>query len=171
MTIIEFLRSLSWEFNMYEVSIIWSWLNKCPVHGKYYELEDDEYSCEGYHVADYIGNSVEHLIGYPDVYNTEIAECEIKFERMQITIRHTEFGSESICEKCEKREEYLKSTEGPVNLFVAPMTWEEQIELSDALDGYTQWFDNCFDKDDPNNNFHTDLTNLYMLIGKLEDRS
>ncbi|MBQ7067036.1 MAG: hypothetical protein IJN92_09490 [Lachnospiraceae bacterium] len=104
MTIIEFLRSLSREFNMYEVSIIWSWLNKCPVHGKYYELEDDEYSCEGYHVEDYRGNSVEHLIGYPDVYNTEIAECEIKFERMQITIWHTELGSESICEKCEKME-------------------------------------------------------------------
>lgn len=57
-----------------------------------------------------------------------------------------------------------------VNLFEVPLTKEEQYDLSDFLDGYTQWFENYFDEDDPNNDFHGDLIALYKMVKLLENR-
>lgn len=102
MTIIEFLRSLSWEMDMYEVLILWKVGNHCPICKKYYETEDDEYSCEGNTVDDYRYDGTNHLAGYPDVYETEIVACEIVIERGKITISHTKFEGERICPKCEE---------------------------------------------------------------------
>ena len=47
MTIIEFIKSLSWEMNTYDVFILWEWQNRCRVCGFYYLKEDDELSFEG----------------------------------------------------------------------------------------------------------------------------
>lgn len=57
-----------------------------------------------------------------------------------------------------------------INLFEIPLTVEEQYQLSDLLDGYSQWYENYFDEDSPDNDFHNDLTGLYKMISMLYKR-
>lgn len=60
--------------------------------------------------------------------------------------------------------------DGKVNLFKVPMTEKEQLKMSDFLDGFQQWYDNCFDEDSPDNYFHSDLSGLYKMIDLLYSR-
>lgn len=101
MNILEFLRSLHWEFNLYEVTINWIWHNYCPECKKYVESEDEEYSHGQQSVDEYRDNEGHH-IDYPCVYETPIAECDIHIERMKITITHYADGEDEICEACKE---------------------------------------------------------------------
>ena len=65
---------------------------------------------------------------------------------------------------------YQTVIDGHANLFAKPMAIQEQLTLSNLLDSFSQWYDNYFDEDEPNNDFHDDLTNLYKMIKMLVDR-
>lgn len=113
MTILEFLRSLSWEMNMYTVDIVWLLLNKCSQCKKIVYTIDDEYSLEGSALDEFRKESKEngevfHHLDYPDVYNTLINKCTITISNNKIVIEHIEDDLENInfvCESCEDCEE------------------------------------------------------------------
>lgn len=105
MTIIEFIKSLSWEMNTYDVFIIWEWQNRCRVCGFYYLKDDDELSLEGCSVGDFKSDEVEHVKDYPDVYNTKIEDCSIKIEKGKIFITCIDTGDILVCDDCEDEDD------------------------------------------------------------------
>lgn len=138
MTILAFLKDLPCEMKWCEVDMVWKRQHHCPACGTYYELEDEDQSCK-----------------ISEFYELDVEDCTILSDRGKIVITYTECGGQQVCKSCESE---------AVNLFERPMTEEQQLELSDALDGFIQWYDNYFDEDSPDNNFHSNLTHLYILV-------
>ena len=97
-----------------------------------------------------------------EVKNCDVANKreDIKFPEKKEVIVEGEFREVS-----DNQDE-----DGKINYFKVPMNEKEQLELSDYLDGFQQWYDNCFDEDDPDNYFHSDLTGLYKMIDLLYSR-
>ncbi len=105
-TVLEFLLSLDWQMKSYEVTLKWIFENKCPVCGKHYYTEDEEYSCQGQTVNKFKEIKGHHF-NYPFIYKTPISECEINIVSNRIIIEHTEMDNgayHTVCGECKQLE-------------------------------------------------------------------
>lgn len=106
MNLLEFLRSLDWQMNLYEVEINWKWSYRCPVCGKVYYWDDDEYSVEGATLDEYRDELKGHHIDYPDVYKEEISHFEVIIKDRKIAIEYIDLVFDTrVCRNCMKVEE------------------------------------------------------------------
>ena len=117
MNILEFIRSLNWEMNMYEVHVKWNWIYKCTECGKFFSIEDEAYSCKG-SVGEYKSDEGHHK-KYPDVYKIPITTCYITIADSKIKIEHNEDGGNiAECQKCFNQpaeKPYCKWYDKPLN--------------------------------------------------------
>lgn len=65
-------------------------------------------------------------------------------------------------------------SDGFVNIFNSPMSFQEQCELSNLLDGLTQLYENgffdCVNNDDDNEGLLDEFEALYDMVKMLQDR-
>lgn len=148
MVIIDFINGLPSEMQGYEIDTIWKCQYHCPVCDKFYELENEGRSCKT-----------------SEFYRLDVEDCTILLDRAKITITYTEHGGVCVCKSCEDKEQ-------PVNLFEKTMTKEKQMELSKSLAGFSKWYEKHYehydDEDRPDDEFQSDLKNLYLMEKMLE---
>lgn len=123
MNILEFLRSLPWEMNTYDVTILHVLYKQCKTCKKVIREIDDEYSCEGYTLDEFRQDKLSerykilHHLDYPDAYKIEISECKTSIEKGKIEILYEEYDYDSEgyyeCESCESLEESEENPEQP----------------------------------------------------------